>query len=251
MPSEMADILFLGYALLAVLLLVVANALVRSFLEARARQRLLHLFGQYAPPQVVESLDKRPKSPRGEARELTVLFADIKNFTAISEQMEAGLLMELLNAYFLVVTDILHRHGATLDKYMGDGVMAFWGASSSQPDHAQRAVVSAIDIQKALVDLRREFRAKGWPEITVGIGINTGVMQVGYLGSRLRLSYTVIGDAINLAFRLERLTRNYDAPIIVSESTRRAFPEMSFRELGLVEIKGKPDATRIYEPIVL
>ena len=248
--TMMTDTL-LQYLLLAVLLLVVVNAIVRSFGENRAKQRLLHLLGQYAPPEVVASLSRQPQEIplKGEARELTVLFSDIKNFTAISEQMDPAQLTEMLSAYFSAMTDILHHHGATLDKYMGDAIMAFWGAPMTQPDHAKRALMAALDIQKGLVDLRREFKLKDWPELWVGIGINTGVVRVGNLGSKYRVNYTVIGEPVNLAFHLERLTRTYNTSIIVSESTRREVQEMFFRELGLVEMKGKQGAIRIYEPI--
>jgi adenylate cyclase len=239
----------LEYILLTVLLLVVVNAFVRSFWEKR---QLLQIFGQYAPPEVVAAVSGQPReiSLAGEEKEMTVLFSDIKNFTGISEQLDPGQLTEMLNAYFSAMTDILHRHGATIDKYMGDAIMAFWGAPVAQPDHARRALAAAIEIQAALVGLRREFRNKGWPEFWVGIGINTGVMRVGNLGSKFRVSYTVIGEPVNLAFHLERFTRSLNTPIIVSESTRRAAPEMSFRDLGPVEVKGRHDAVRIYEPVM-
>ncbi len=239
------------YTLLMILVLFVVNVLVSWFAEARAKQTIVAVFGQYVPPQVVASLSDRSAtmSLEGEARELSVFFSDIKNFSAISEHLEPRELARMLNTYFTLMTDILYRYDATIDKYIGDAIMAFWGAPLPQPDHARRALLAALDMQNALVDMRRDFVARGWPEIYVGIGINTGVMNVGNMGSRFRIAYTVVGDAVNLGARIEHLTRGYEADIIVSGSTRAEIQDFAFRELDYVRVKGKFQPTRIYEPI--
>jgi adenylate cyclase len=185
---------------------------------------------------------------QGEAREMSVMFCDVHNFTAISERLSPAELAELLNTLLSPLTLILHRHEAVIDKYIGDAIMAFWGAPVDDPHHAANAVAAAFEIQEALVEIRKDFKARGWPEIRMGIGINTGPVIVGNMGSTYRIAYTVIGDAVNLASRLQDLTRVYNARIIVGENTRRAFPAATYRELGLVQVKGKDELARIFEP---
>jgi adenylate cyclase len=131
---------------------------------------------------------------------------------------------------------------------MGDAVMAIWGAPVDDPHHAANAVAAGFEIQERLVELRERFRKRGWPPVEMGIGINTGIASVGNMGSRYRVTYTAIGDAVNLAARLQDLTRVYKARIIVGESTRSAFPAATYRELGLVEVKGKSGLERLFEP---
>ena len=185
---------------------------------------------------------------KAEAREMSVMFCDVQNFTAISERLEPPELAELLNTLLSPLTRILYRHRGIIDKYMGDGIMAFWGAPVSDRHHAGNAVAAAFEIQEALEGLRRTFKERGWPEIHMGIGINTGPMAVGNMGSEYRIAYTVIGDTVNLAARLQDLTRVYNARVIVGDATRRAFPAATYRELGLVQVKGKNTLARIFEP---
>lgn len=239
------------YALLTILMLFVANLLADYYHLTRARQRLIRIFGQYIPPTVVEAMVTQPESfsLEGEARELSVMFCDIKNFSSISEQLDPRQLAKLLNTYFTAMTDILHHHGATIDKYIGDAIMAFWGAPVPQPDHARRALSAAMEMQQALVGLRARFVDKGWPPIDMGIGISTGIMNVGNMGSRYRVAYTVVGDVVNIGSRIESLTRVYDTDIIVSEATKAAIPDVLFCELDCVRVKGKGEATRIFEVV--
>ena len=177
-----------------------------------------------------------------------VMFCDVHDFTSISEKLAPAELAEMLNTIFTPLTEIIYRHKGVIDKYMGDAVMAFWGAPVEDPHHAGNAVSAAFEIQESLTGLRERFAGRGWPEVHMGIGINTGTMSVGNMGSKYRLTYTVIGDAVNLAARLQDLTRLYKAKIIVGETTRKAFPVATYRELGLVQVKGKTTLERVFEP---
>jgi len=221
------------------------------FLESRRKKQLSHLFGQYVPPELVEAMSHSDEhySLQGESREMTVFFSDIRGFTSISESMEPKALCELINAILTPVTQAIHETQGTVDKYIGDAVMAFWGAPMHDPHHASNAVRSALMIVKILEKLRMLFIAKGWPSIDMGIGINTGIMNVGNMGSQFRMAYTVIGDSVNLGSRLEGLTKYYGVKIIVSETTRQAAPEFFYRELDIVRVKGKQQALMIFEPL--
>lgn len=239
------------YTLLTILILFVVNVLLKYYAETHARGRLLEVFGRFIPPEVAAALVSDPDrlSLEGEARVLTVLFCDIRGFAAHSERLEPRRLARLLNLYFTAMTDVLHRHGATIDKYIGDCIMAFWGAPLPQPDHARRAVRAALAIQREIARLRPRLEAEGLPDIAVGIGVNTGIMSVGNMGSRYRVAYTVVGDAVNLGARLEQLTRLFDLPIVVAESTRDETPDVLFREIDVVRVKGKDLPVRVFEPI--
>ncbi|MCI0590386.1 MAG: adenylate/guanylate cyclase domain-containing protein [Gammaproteobacteria bacterium] len=245
------NLLPMEYSLLTVLMLFVVNVLMGYFIETHAKQKIINLFGQYVPSEVVGKISKQAGklSLDGESRELTVIFCDLKNFSAISEQLNPKQLVQLLNGFFTAMTKILHEHGATIDKYMGDAIMAFWGAPLVQPDHAERAVLAALHMQKEILNIRTAFKQKGWPEIGMGIGINTGVMNVGNMGSEFRVAYTIVGDAVNLGSRLEPLTRVYKVDAIVSESTKQAVDSILFKELDLVQVRGKQVLTRIFQPL--
>ncbi len=242
--------LSMEYVLLAILVLFVVHVLTRFFAESTRRQALVKALGQYMPSEIAAGISENPKefSLEGEARELSVMFCDVQKFTAISEKLEPKQLALLLNTLFTPLTRIIYKHGGVVDKYMGDAIMAFWGAPGDDPHHAARAVAASFEIQEQLVELREEFLARGWPPIRMGIGINTGVMNVGNMGSEYRMAYTVVGDAVNLASRLEGLTRMFKAKIIVGAATRKAFPAPTYRELGLVQVRGKNALVRIYEP---
>jgi len=157
----------------------------------------------------------------------------------------------LMNAYLTPMTKIIHENRGTIDKYIGDAVMAFWGAPLENKSHASHALKAAMDMLERLNAIRIEFIERGWPEIYIGIGLNTGMMSVGNMGSEFRLSYTVLGDAVNLGSRLEGLTKAYCVEIIVSETTKDAVPEFIYRELDIVKVKGKDKPIGIYEPIAL
>jgi adenylate cyclase len=248
---ERPDVVPLEYMLLTILMLFVVNVLASYFTETHTRQRLMDVFGHYVPPEVVNAIARDPEafSLEGEARELTVVFSDIKDFSTLSEHLDPRQLARMLNTYFTEMTDILHRHGATIDKYIGDAIMAFWGAPLAQPDHAPRGVAAALDMQRAMNDLRPRFQERGWPALEVGVGINTGIVNVGNMGSKYRVAYTVVGDAVNLSSRVEHLSRTYHAKVLVTESTMRQVPDIVFKEVDHVRVKGKGRATRIYEPI--
>jgi len=219
--------------------------------ESRGKRLLSGLFGQYVPPELVDEMAKDPGaySLAGESRELTVLFSDVRGFTTISEGLDPTQLTELMNEFLTPMTQVIHQHRGTIDKYMGDAIMAFWGAPLHDAQHARNALLAALEMITRLESLQDRFKAKGWPPIKVGVGLNSGEMTVGNMGSKFRLAYTVMGDAVNLGSRLEGLTKEYGVQIIVSEFTRAAVPDFAFRELDCVRVKGKAKPVGIYEPI--
>ena len=221
------------------------------FVESRSKRELANLFGTYVPPELVDEMVKDPGSYSMKAanKDLTVMFCDMRGFTKLSETMGPTQLQELLNSVFSRLTDQIRSNRGTIDKYMGDCVMAFWGAPVDIPDHAHLAVKTALEMANAIRKLNEEHRAKGLPEIGVGIGLNTGSMCVGDMGSSVRQSYTVIGDAVNLGSRLEGLSKVYGVDIVVSESTRKLANEFAWQELDKVRVKGKEQAVSIFCPL--
>ncbi|TAK62962.1 adenylate/guanylate cyclase domain-containing protein, partial [Methylobacter sp.] len=221
------------------------------FFESQKKKQLGNMFGQYIPPELVEQMSQSDEqfSLKGESREMTVLFSDVRGFTTISEGMEPQELCELINGILTPVTRVIHEHNGTIDKYIGDAIMAFWGAPMHNPQHAAYAVRAGLAILQTLNTIQQDFKAKGWPEVDIGIGLNTGKMSVGNMGSQFRIAYTVMGDAVNLGSRLEGLTKQYGVKMIVSESTLMAAPEFTYRELDIVRVKGKHKPITIYEPL--
>ncbi len=222
--------------------------------EARGRRRLKAVFGQYVPPEIVDEMSRNPDeefSVEGESRELSVLFCDIRSFTTISESLAADELKQLLNHFFTPMTRIIFEKRGTIDKYVGDMIMAFWGAPVQDPLHRQHAVEAALAMLDQVVEMRPDFSARNWPEVNVGIGINTGMMNVGDMGSEYRRAYTVIGDAVNLGSRLEGLTKYYGVRLIVSETTAGGLEGIVLRRLDRVKVKGKNEPVTIYEPVGL
>jgi adenylate cyclase len=221
------------------------------FVVARERRQITGLFGQYVPREVVEKLAENPEqaSMEGESREMTVLFTDVRGFTTISEGLDPRALSRLMNEFLTPLTEVIYRHRGTIDKYMGDCIMAFWGAPLADPQHARNGVLAALEMQRRLKDLQPYFASRNWPPIEIGVGLNSGRMSVGNMGSRVRLAYTVMGDAVNVASRLEGLTREYGTDIIVGEETRAAVSGIVFREIDRVRVKGKDTAIRIFEPL--
>lgn len=237
--------------LLLILALFIANLAWGYFFEVRKGRALVARFGEYVAPELVAEMADDPQryTMEGENRELTVLFADVRGFTAISEQLAPAALREYINLYLTAMSeDIRDSHGGTLDKYIGDAVMAFWGAPVAFADHASRAVASALLMQGSAARLSQQFCARGWPALRVGIGINTGAMHVGDMGSRIRRAYTVMGDSVNLAARLEGAGKLYGVGIVVGEATRAAAPEFLYRELDRIRVLGKLEAVAIFEP---
>ena len=182
---------------------------------------------------------------------MTILFCDVRDFSAISEGLDPRELARLMNEFLTPLSRIVHKHRGTIDKYMGDCIMAFWGAPLPDPEHARHALLAGIEMQQALRELRPHFRERGWPEIRAGVGINTGRVSVGNMGSELRVAYTVMGDAVNIASRLEGMTRQYGVDIVVGENTRAAVTDFVYCELDQVRVKGKDKPVAIYQPIGL
>ena len=251
--------LYLGYGLVLPLASVLAMAVTAFglnmsygyFVESRSKRELANLFGTYVPPELVDEMVKDPDSYSMQAtnRELTVMFCDMRGFTKMSEQMEPTQLQALLTGVFSRLTTLIRANRGTIDKYMGDCVMAFWGAPVETAEHAHLAVKSAMEMAHAVREINAEHRAKGLPEIGIGIGLNTGTMCVGDMGSNIRRSYTVIGDAVNLGSRLEGLSKVYGVDIVVSESTKKLATEFAWQELDKVRVKGKEQAVSIHWPM--
>lgn len=241
----------LASALFMIVAAFVMNMSHGYFAESRSKRELAQLFGTYVPPELVDEMVKDPDSytMQARARELTVVFCDMRGFTRLAETMTPEQLQTVLNQIFSRMTEVIRRHRGTIDKYMGDCVMAFWGAPLASPDHATQAVQAALEMTEAMRDINASFRARGWPEVGVGIGINTGSMLVGDMGSNIRRSYTVIGDAVNLGSRLEALSRVYGVDVVAGEATRRQAPQFHWQELGRVVVKGRAEAVRAYTPL--
>jgi adenylate cyclase len=229
------------------------NMLFGYFFETRSRSHMDSLFGQYVPPDLVKEMSRDPEnySLASQKRELSVLFTDIRSFTTISEGLDAAELSALMDEYLTPMTRIVHETHGTIDKYIGDAVMAFWGAPIFHPHHADQAVGAGLDMLHALDILNVEFEKKGWPEIRIGVGVNTGVMSVGNMGSRFRKAYTVLGDAVNLGSRLEGITKMYGVDMVVSEETAHSAGRYHYRELDKVRVKGKEKGVTILEPLGL
>lgn len=232
-------------------LLALGNMIYGYLFETRKREKLKDMFGQYVPTRHIDEMltNTGELALSGETRELTVLFADIRNFTSLSEPLTASQLKEMLNAFFTPMTEIIFKYRGTIDKYIGDMIMAFWGAPLKDKFHARHAISAALEMQQAVKNLKVIFAAKGWAEINIGIGINTGLMDVGDMGSTFRRNYTVLGDAVNLGSRVESLTKYYGVANIVTEFTHANQSFFIFRKLDRVRVKGKKHGIEIYEVI--
>jgi len=229
------------------------NMLFGYFFETRTRSHMDSLFGQYVPPDLVKEMSRDPEnySLASQKRELSVLFTDIRGFTTISEGLDAAELSDLMDEYLTPMTRIVHETHGTIDKYIGDAVMAFWGAPVFHPQHADQAVGAGMAMLKALEELNLDFQKKNWPEIKIGVGINTGIMNVGNMGSKFRKAYTVLGDMVNLGSRLEGITKMYGVSFVVSEATAHHAGHYAYRELDRVRVKGKERGVTIFEPLGL
>lgn len=252
MWSGQGLILALAPQLLLVAVLAMFNMAYGFFGEFRSKRQLQGMFGQYVPPQLVQEMSENPEQYgfEGESREMTVLFADIRSFTTISEALSANDLKRMLNHFFTPMTRIIFDNRGTIDKYVGDMVMAFWGAPLEDRQHAVHAIGAALEMLREVERLRPAFQASGFPPIEIGIGINSGIMNVGDMGSEYRRAYTVLGDAVNLASRLEGTTKYFRVSLVVGEETRRlAGDAFVFRELDLVRVKGKARAIHVFQPL--
>jgi adenylate cyclase len=255
--AALAFVAFQGGVLLEVaapiaggLVVLGAGVVATLVTEGREKAQLRTVFSQYVSRTLVERLIADPDLARlgGERRELTVLFSDIRGFSGFAESLPPEILAGFLNEYLTPMTDLVLGSAGTLDKYIGDAVMAVWGAPIDQADHARRACKTALAMLDALAPLNQRWRAEGLPEITIGIGINTGPMAVGNMGSEARFDYTVLGDAVNLGARLEALTKDYHVAILVGPDTvAAAGDDLVFREIDMVRVKGRGGVARVYE----
>ena len=245
-------ILPLGTPVLFTVLLFLLLTFYGYFIESRNVRQVSKQFGEYIPPELVDELAANPAaaSMEGVKREMTVLFSDVRGFTTISEKLDSKELSQLMNLFLTPLTKVIQQHRGTIDKYMGDAIMAFWGAPLRDENHAAHALQAGLDMLKAVRTLDTVFEARGWPKLQIGVGLNTGEMTVGNMGSEFRRAYTVLGDAVNLGSRLESLTKEYGVYFIVSEATRSAGPkDWAYRELDFVKVKGKNEPVAIYEPL--
>ncbi|MEW5822891.1 MAG: adenylate/guanylate cyclase domain-containing protein [Pseudomonadota bacterium] len=249
------DRLWLPFSMLAgVWLYFAACALLAYLGERAARERALQLFGRFLDPRVVRTLASGGlvgAAEVGRSREISVLFSDIRGFTSLSESRSPEEIVHLLNRYFDAQVEVIFAHDGTLDKFIGDAIMAFWGAPVDNPDHAVQAVDAALDMQERLLAFQRELAESGLA-FDIGIGIHTGPAVVGFLGSSRRLDYTAIGDTVNLASRIEGCTKGV-ARVLVSEATRlaceaRAPGRFVFVDRGETQVKGREHPVRLFEP---
>jgi adenylate cyclase len=237
---------------LAMALALFGGVSYQYFIEGREKRQVKRLFGRYVSKDIYDQLVANPSLARlgGQRREMTVLFSDIRGFTTVSESGAPEEIVALLNEYFTRMVEIVFAHKGTLDKFVGDMVMALFGAPLDDPDHADHAVRAALAMSDALDRMNVEWQKQGRPALDIGIGINTGPMIAGNIGSDAIMSYTVIGDAVNLGARLESLNKNYGSRIIISDATRaRLKGEYTLRPLGDVVVKGKTQAVPIFEVI--
>ena len=227
------------------------------FVESKKKRAITQLFGQYVPPQLVDEMAQHPESIsiEGQSKELTVLFSDVRDFTSISESISPHELTQLMNKILTPMTQAIYETRGTVDKYMGDAIMAFWGAPLPEPRQAFMAIQCALDMQKRIeqlnIDLKNDPDIKGnIPKIVMGVGITTGVMSVGNMGSQYRMAYTVMGDPVNLGSRLEGLTKAYGVDILVSEISAKQAQEFLYRRIDKVRVKGKKEPITIFEPLI-
>ncbi len=231
--------------------LAMMNIMYGFLFEARRREHIKEIFGQYVPEKHIDEMLKSTTSYglRGEDRQMTVLFADIRNFTTLSEGMLASQLKDMLSDFFTPMTEIIFKHSGTIDKYVGDLIMAFWGAPLKDKKHAEHALSAALDMQQEVIRLKPILAERKWPEISIGIGLNTGMMSVGDMGSKFRRNYTVLGDAVNLASRVESLTKHYGVSILVTEFTQENQKKFVFRLVDKVRVKGKKEGISLYQVV--
>ena len=244
-------VLNIAAPLLMLALLYLLNMAWGFFMETRSRRLITGLFGTYVPKELVAEMSKNPEeySMRGESRDMTVLFSDVRDFTSISEGLTPEGLKDMMNAYLTEMTQVIQDQRGTIDKYIGDAIMAFWGAPLTDTEHAIHGVESALSMQKRIRALDTDFAKRGWPVLNIGVGLNCGEMNVGDMGSRFRRAYTVLGDAVNIASRLEGLTKEYGVGILVTDNIVKAAQGFVYRENDRVVVKGRQEGIAIYEPI--
>jgi class 3 adenylate cyclase/CHASE2 domain-containing sensor protein len=238
------------FPLLAIVMVYIALVVIYYRTEVRSRKWITSVFGKYVSPVVIDNLIKNPDKLNlgGEKRNITIFFSDIRGFTPISERLEPEELVHLLNEYLTEMTSIIRKNQGLVDKFMGDAIMAFWGAPLDQPDHAERACSSSLEMIDKLKELQKKWKKEGIPSFDIGIGLNSGEAIVGNMGSSNRFDYTAMGDNVNIASRLEGLNKNYGTNIIISENTYKMVKDkFKTRKLDVVQVKGKKKSIIIYE----
>ena len=240
-------------SLLMILMLISLKMSHGYFVESSLTRQITKLFGQYVPPEVVKKMRRNPDivSMKSESREVTILFSDVRGFSKIAESVPPEELARLMNAFLTPLSRIVHQHNGTIDKYMGDCIMAFWGAPLPDELHARNALLAGMEMLSSVEKLKHRFKQRGWPEISIGVGLNSGSVSVGNMGSKIRVAYTVIGDEVNLASRLESLTRQYDLGMIVGENTRAQVQDFCYRNIDDVRVKGRDKPVTLYQPVGL
>ncbi|TSC75157.1 MAG: adenylate cyclase [Parcubacteria group bacterium Gr01-1014_44] len=251
-------ILDLFYPNLAIIISAVMAVAWQYVATSKDKKFIQESFGRYLAPEIIEELMNDPTRLKlgGQRKTVSILFSDIRGFTSLSEKLEPEKLTHILTRYLSVMSEVIMETRGIIDKYIGDAIMAFWGAPLSDSAHAAHALQAALKMSAALKDLNKEFERDGLPQLAIGIGINSGEVIVGNMGSEKRFDYTVIGDAVNLASRLEGLNKTYGTEIIISEATKnllnpQAIQEMGvdFKKLDMVQVKGKEEAVVIYTPV--
>ena len=228
-----------------------AAAISEYLREKKSREQTVRMFNRFLDPRVVSSLvaqGETPQSLSGQAREITVLFSDIRGFTTLSEKRSPEQIVSLLNRYFSLQVEIIFRHGGTLDKFIGDAIMAFWGAPQDDPQHATHAVAAALEMEHALLSFKEELGEDG-KDFDVGIGIHTGKAVVGFIGSDARMDYTAIGDSVNLASRIEGLTKGVARILVSADTAAHCQNTFDFSPSGSYKVKGRTQEVELFSPI--
>jgi adenylate cyclase len=247
-------VLPLASSVLMTATLYTVNMAYGYFVETRSKRQFTELFGQYVPPELVDKMAEDPKqyTMAPKSADLTILFSDVRGFTSISEALSPEHLREYINEYLTDMSNIIRgKYRGTLDKYIGDAIMAFWNAPVEDKDHPRNAVLAALEMLRECDKLNEKFTARGWPTLKIGIGVNSGNVRIGDMGSKERRAYTAMGDAVNVASRLEGRTKYYGVGILIGEATRTLVKDVVFKEIDKIKVKGKDEAITIYEPVGL
>jgi adenylate cyclase len=245
-------VLPLAASVLMTVTLYTVNMAYGYFVETRSKRQFTELFGQYVPPELVGIMAEDPEqyTMAPKSTDLTILFSDVRGFTSISEALSPEHLRDYINEYLTDMSNIIRgKYRGTLDKYIGDAIMAFWNAPVEDKDHPRNGVLAALEMQRECGTLNEKFTARGWPTLKIGIGVNSGNVRVGDMGSKERRAYTAMGDAVNVASRLEGRTKYYGVGILVGEATRTLVKDVVFKEIDKIKVKGKDEAIKIYEPL--
>ena len=247
-------VLPLAASVLMTVTLYTVNMAYGYFVETRSKRQFTELFGQYVPPELVGIMAEDPEqyTMAPKSTDLTILFSDVRGFTSISEALSPEHLREYINEYLTDMSNIIRgKYRGTLDKYIGDAIMAFWNAPVEDKGHPRNGVLAALEMLRECGTLNEKFTARGWPTLKIGIGVNSGNVRVGDMGSKERRAYTAMGDAVNVASRLEGRTKYYGVGILVGEATRTLVKDVVFKEIDKIKVKGKDEAITIYEPLGL